>query len=117
MSAPTSVIHSDRRQRHPHAEAVSRRTRDRVGEDAKRTVRAPTAAAWPEDILRQLDYDRMADQVVSASIPFEKTVHPLWVAIAVRIEDFLPDSTVYVDLFGGQHGNPTTGRSTKPCSL
>eukprot|EP01043_Picozoa_sp_COSAG02_P067648 COSAG02_NODE_10947_length_1827_cov_0.982639_3_plen_63_part_01 len=48
----------------------------------------------------------MADQVVGASIPFEKPVDPLWIAIAMRIEDLLPHTPVEVDLTRGQHWNP-----------
>lgn len=77
------------------------------------TVCAPAAAAWPQDILRQLYNYRMADQIISTCISLEKAVDPLWVAITVRIEDLLPHTAMNVDLARCQHGNAATSAQQK----
>lgn len=74
---------------------------------------APAAATWPKDILRQLHYYRMADQVISTCVSFEKPIGPLRVAIAVRIEDLLPHAAVNVDLARCQHRNATASTQQK----
>lgn len=79
---------------------------EKCGEQ-RHTVCSPAAAAWAEDILCQLHYDRMADKIISTSVAFEKPVDPLWIAIAMCVENLLPHTTVGGDLVGGQHGDAT----------
>ena len=71
-------------------------------------MRSPTAAAWTENILGQLYHYWMADQIISTSVSFEKTVDSLWVSLAVRMEDLLPHAAVGRDLAGRQDGNAST---------
>jgi len=64
---------------------------------------APAGQPRPENIHRELDDGRVADQVVAAPISLEKPVYPLRVALAVRLEACFPESGLTFHLCCVEH--------------